>query len=116
MHRDTFKQDNYNTVRGNGGCRVSEVQASTTFPMPDHKGFKLQCLSEIRPLHFEVNFQKFCTLRVNIHSKVYVFVFIYRTVLEGFLSTPRNKLYLLINIVMHVIVRYSFISTAFRSM
>ena len=24
------------------GCRVSEVRAGTTSPMPDHKGFKLQ--------------------------------------------------------------------------
>ena len=34
------------------GCRVGKVRASTTFPMPDHKGFKLQQLSEIDPLHF----------------------------------------------------------------
>ena len=25
-----------------GHCRVSEVRAGTTSPMPDHKGFKLQ--------------------------------------------------------------------------
>ena len=42
MHWDTFKQDNYNTVGGDGGCRVGEVQAGTTSPMLDHKGFKLQ--------------------------------------------------------------------------
>ena len=42
MHWDTFKQDNYSTIGGDGGCRVGEVQASTTSPMPDHKGFKLQ--------------------------------------------------------------------------
>ena len=42
MHWDTFKQDNYNTVEDVGGCRVSEVQASTTSPMLDHKGYKLQ--------------------------------------------------------------------------
>ena len=24
------------------GCRVGEVRASTTSPMPDHKGFKLK--------------------------------------------------------------------------
>ena len=42
VHWDTFKQDNCSTVGGDGGCRVSEVQASTTSPMPDHKGFKLQ--------------------------------------------------------------------------
>ena len=42
MHWDTFKQDNYTTVGGDGGCRVGEVRAGTTSPMPDHKGFKLQ--------------------------------------------------------------------------
>ena len=50
--------DNWCTVGGDGGCRVGEVRAGTTSPMPDHKGFKLQQL---------VNFQKFSTLRVNIH-------------------------------------------------
>ena len=30
------------TVGGDGGCRVSEIRAGTTSPMPDHKGFKLQ--------------------------------------------------------------------------
>ena len=34
--------DNWCTVGGGGGCRVGEVRAGTTFPMPDHKGFKLQ--------------------------------------------------------------------------
>ena len=53
------------TVGGDGGCRVGEVRAGTTPPMPDHKGFKLQQLSEIQPLHFEVNFQNFSTLMVN---------------------------------------------------
>ena len=33
-----------------GGCRVGEVQAGTTSPMPNHKGFMLQELSEIHPL------------------------------------------------------------------
>ena len=42
MHWDTFKQDNYSIVEGDGVCRVGEVQAGTTSPMPDHKGFKLQ--------------------------------------------------------------------------
>ena len=41
MHWDTFKQDNYSTLGGDGGCRVSEVRAGTASPMPDHKGFKL---------------------------------------------------------------------------
>ena len=49
-------RDNWCTVGGDGGCRVGEVRAGTTSPMPDHKGFKLQLL---------VNFQKFSTLRVN---------------------------------------------------
>ena len=31
MHWDTFKQDNYSTVGGDGGCRVGEVRAGTTF-------------------------------------------------------------------------------------
>ena len=42
MRWDTFKQDNYSTVGGDVGCGVGEVQAGTTSPMPDHKGFKLQ--------------------------------------------------------------------------
>ena len=29
-------------VGGDGECRVGEVRADTTSPMPDHKGFKLQ--------------------------------------------------------------------------
>ena len=42
MRWDTFKQDNYSTVGGDGGSRVGEVRAGTTSPMPDHKGLKLQ--------------------------------------------------------------------------
>ena len=42
MHWDTFKHNNYCTVRGDGGCRVGKVQAGTTSHMLDHKGFKLQ--------------------------------------------------------------------------
>ena len=49
MHCDTLKQDNDSTVRGDGGSRVGEVRAGTTSPMPEHKGFKLQQLSEIHP-------------------------------------------------------------------
>ena len=45
MHCDTLKQDNDSTVRGDGGSRVGEVRGSTTSPMPEHKGFKLQELS-----------------------------------------------------------------------
>ena len=43
----------YSTVGGDGGCRVGEVRAGTTSPMPDHKGFKSYGkLSEIHLLHF----------------------------------------------------------------
>ena len=41
MHWDTLKQDNYSTVRGDGGGRVGEVRAGTTSPMPEHKVVKL---------------------------------------------------------------------------
>ena len=34
--------------------------------MPDHKGFKLQQLSEIHPLHFSENCQKFSILRYKL--------------------------------------------------
>ena len=50
-------RDNWCTVGGYGGCRVGEVRAGTTSPLPDHKGFKLQWL---------VDFQKFSTLQVKI--------------------------------------------------
>ena len=69
MHWDTLKQDNYSTVRWDGGGRVGEVRAGTTSPMPEHKGFKLQYLSEIHPLHLEVKFQIFSTLRVTEHNR-----------------------------------------------
>ena len=36
MHCDTFKKDNYSTVGGDGGCRVSEVRAGAPSSMPDH--------------------------------------------------------------------------------
>ena len=52
MHWDTFKHENYSAVGGEGGCSVGEVRADTTSLMPDHKGFMLQWLSEIRLLHF----------------------------------------------------------------
>ena len=35
MHWDTFKQNSYSTVGGDGGCRVGEVRAGTTSPIPD---------------------------------------------------------------------------------
>ena len=37
-----FETEYDSTVRGGGGSRVGEVRASTTSPMPEHKGFKLQ--------------------------------------------------------------------------
>ena len=33
-------RDKWGTVGGDGRCRVGEVRAGTTSPMPDHKGFK----------------------------------------------------------------------------
>ena len=39
---NSASRNNLCTVGGDGGCRVGEVRAGTTFPMPDHKGFKLQ--------------------------------------------------------------------------
>ena len=35
-------RDNWCAVGGDVGCRVGEVRAGTTSPMPDHNGFKLQ--------------------------------------------------------------------------
>ena len=52
MNIDIFKRDNNSTVEGDGECRVAKVRAGTASSMPDHKGFKLQYLSEIHPLHF----------------------------------------------------------------
>ena len=82
MHRDTFKQDNYSTVGGDGGCRVGEVRAGTTSPMPNHKGFQLQQLSR-DPLR---NFQKFSTLRVNVQM----------------LFAELNNLWILVTYICHV--------------
>ena len=44
MHTDplTLKVLVMTIDAGDGGCRVGEVRAGTTSPMPDHKGFKLQ--------------------------------------------------------------------------
>ena len=42
MHYGTFKHENYSTVGEDGGCRIDELPAGTTSPIPDHKGFKLQ--------------------------------------------------------------------------
>ena len=37
MHWVTFKQDNYSTVGGDRRCRIGELRASITSPIPDHK-------------------------------------------------------------------------------
>ena len=37
MHFDTFKQDDYNIVGGDGGCRVGEVRASVGTISPHHR-------------------------------------------------------------------------------
>ena len=58
MHWDTFKQDNYNTVEGDGGSRVGDVRAGTASPIPDHKGFKLQWLSRDSLTPFLSEFSK----------------------------------------------------------
>ena len=42
LHPYIASRDNLCAVGGDGGCRVGEVRAGTTSPMPDHKGFKLQ--------------------------------------------------------------------------
>ena len=39
MHWDTFKQHNNSTVGRDGGCRVGEVRAGTTFPHARPQGF-----------------------------------------------------------------------------
>ena len=39
MHWDTFKRDNYDTVGGDGGCRVCEVRAALLPPHAQTQGF-----------------------------------------------------------------------------
>ena len=58
MHWDTFKQDNYITVLGDGGCRVGKVWASTTSLIPDRKGFKLHYMSRDPPTLFLSEFSE----------------------------------------------------------
>ena len=57
------KRDKHSTVGGDGDCRINKVRAGTTSPMPDHKGFKLQWLSD-SPTPFTMNDQKFSSLKV----------------------------------------------------
>ena len=52
MHWDTFKQDIYSIVGGDGRCRVGEVRAGTTSPMSGHKGFKLHVTVREQPTPF----------------------------------------------------------------
>ena len=47
-------RDNWCTVEGDGGCRVGEVRAGTTSPMPNHKGFKATVTSTFSEIqHFK---------------------------------------------------------------
>ena len=47
-----FKEDNYTTVGRDGDVGSARYEPAQLYPMPDHKGFKLQWLSEIHPVHF----------------------------------------------------------------
>ena len=58
MHWDTFKQDNYSTLGGEGGCRVGEVRASTTSPKPNHKGFQATVTARDQPTPFLSEFSE----------------------------------------------------------
>ena len=49
---DTFKLDSYSTVGGDGGCRVGEVRAGMTSPMPDHWVLSYLNCQKIHSLHF----------------------------------------------------------------
>ena len=61
-------QDNYSTMGRDGGCRVFEVRARTTSPMPDHKGFNLHVTITDPTTPFLSDFQEFSTLRLNVHK------------------------------------------------
>ena len=39
MHWDTFKQDGYSIVGGDGDVGSAKYEAALLPPMPDHKGF-----------------------------------------------------------------------------
>ena len=60
-----FKQDNYSSMGGDGGCKVGEVRAGTTSLIPDHKfwfeyiGFNTTVLYIFYP--WRRNNQKTCT-------------------------------------------------------
>ena len=64
MHWDTIKQDNYSTVGGDGGCRVGEVRAGTTSPMPDHKGLSYSNCQTCTHSNSKFIFRNLAVLRV----------------------------------------------------
>ena len=73
MHRDTLKkQHNYSTVRGDGEGRVGEVRASTTSPMPKHKGFKPQYCLDSNNSYGENDSNKF--IHLNFEKKNIIFL------------------------------------------
>ena len=63
-----FKQDHYSTVGGDRGCRVSEVRAGATSPMPDHKGLSYSHCQRSTDSISKVKFQKFSTLMVKLYA------------------------------------------------
>ena len=76
MHCDTFKQDNYSTVGGDGGCRVSEVQTGTTSPMPDHKGFYATVTVRDPPTHTSrLRVKKMNFIYTQISNLIYLHLF-----------------------------------------
>ena len=85
MHWNTFKQDNYSTVGGEGGYRVGDVQAGTTSPMPDHKG--TVTVRDPPTLFFLLNYQTLSTLRIKYHHTDGK----YSLVLEVVVNTTINK-------------------------
>ena len=52
MHWDTFKQDNYIIVGGDGGCRVSEIRTGTTSPCPTIRDLRYGNCQGIHPPQF----------------------------------------------------------------
>ena len=68
-HRSVFKQDNYSTVGGDGGCRVSVVPPCPTIRVISYS----KCQGQEIHIYISTSFQKFSTSRV-IESKVYVMI------------------------------------------
>ena len=65
MHWDTFEQDNYSAVGGMGDVGSARYEPALLPPYPTIRVLSYSNCQEIHPLHFQVNFQKFSTLRVN---------------------------------------------------